>query len=206
MCFGTRILPVKSPPKKTKNKVVQKNKTIDSCVIKDALGVINYPIYIYIVWRTSWFVLGYPKLVTWLGRESGCGSKRCSVCPFLKKTQNFSDKAGKGYNIRAGSMNCNYKNLVYLVSSASTSFRLRFNNYKCQYRKHISGSTVTQASLFAHFAQTSYNGMDWEFVLIDQAENLPLVRRKESFWQYISIPFHLMGLMSVMLRWILGRF
>jgi len=47
MCFGTRILPVKSPPKKNKNKVVQKNKTIDSCVIKDALGVINYPIYIY---------------------------------------------------------------------------------------------------------------------------------------------------------------
>jgi len=129
---------------------------------------------------------------------------------------NFSDKAGKGYDIRAGSLNCNSKNVVYLakcktcgiqyVGSASTSFRLRFNNYKCHYRKHSSGSTVPQASFFAHFAQTSHNGMeDWEFVLIDQAEDLPSVRQKESFWQYTLDTFSPNGL-NELLRWILGKF
>ena len=34
-----------------------------------------------------------------------CGGKRCGVCPFIKETDSFSDKGGKGYKIRAKNLN-----------------------------------------------------------------------------------------------------
>ena len=129
------------------------------------------------------------------GGSSRCGGKRCGVCPFIKETGSFSDKAGKEYKIRTKNLNCNSKCVVYLftcktcrmqyVGSATTPFRARFNNYKCCHRKHKAGSIVTQASFHAHFEQVDHHGMeDWEVTLIDQAPDLPSVRRRESFWQY----------------------
>jgi len=115
-------------------------------------------------------------------------------------------RKGRKYFIKAGSLNCDSKNVVYLVNcktcgiqyvgSATTPFRLRFNNYKCCYRKFSAGiSAVAQASFHAHFFQEGHKGMqDWEFVLIDQACNLPAVRRKEAFWQYTLGTFRPNGL------------
>ena len=40
-----------------------------------------------------------------------------------------------------------------------------------------------------------HNGdLDWEFVLIDQAENMEELRRKESFWQHELDTFKPVGL------------
>ena len=69
---------------------------------------------------------------------------RCVVYNYIKDTNTFSDKdLTKTYTIKGGSLNCNTSNVVYLVQcktchiqyigSASTKFRLRFNNYRCCY-------------------------------------------------------------------------
>ena len=44
---------------------------------------------------------------------------------------------------------------------------------------------VPQASFHKHFCQDDHNGIsDWSITLIDQADDLPGVRSKESFWQH----------------------
>ena len=61
---------------------------------------------------------------------------------------------------------------------------MRFNDYKSKFRSHRAGGTVTQASFHEHFCQPGHTGItDWEVILIDQAENEPSLRRKESFRQ-----------------------
>jgi len=145
-----------------------------------------------------------PKVDKGEGKSSGCGGKRCGVCSYLKESNSFTDRNGKKFTIKSD-LNCDSKNVVYLVSckkcsiqyvgSASTAFRYRFNNYRCCYRKHSSGSVVPQATFHAHFAQDGHRGMeDWEFTLIDQAENLPTVRRRETFWQHKLNSFSPLGL------------
>ena len=70
------------------------------------------------------------------------------------------------------------------VGSASTKFRLRFNNYKSCHRKYNLNQSVPQESLHAHFKRTDHNGMeDWRFIFIDTASNVESLRRKEAFWQ-----------------------
>ena len=70
------------------------------------------------------------------------------------------------------------------VGSASTKFRFRFNNYKCCSRKYNSGKAVAQDCFFSHFNEGIHGMKDWEFMLIDQADNLCSLRRRESYWQY----------------------
>ena len=44
---------------------------------------------------------------------------------------------------------------------------------------------IQQASFHDHFCQEGHHGMDeWSIKIIDQAEDLPGVRLKESFWQH----------------------
>jgi len=128
------------------------------------------------------------------GKSEGCQSKRCGVCPFIANTTTFSDSnASKEYSI-ASNLNCNSKNVVYLVQcktcnkqyvgSASTKFRLRFNNYKSCFGKFSSGKTAPQMLFHSHFGQPNHNGMeDWEFTLIDQSQDLASLRKREYFWQ-----------------------
>ena len=112
-----------------------------------------------------------PKINQGSGECKGCGNKRCGVCKILKNTSTFEDKNGKQYSIRSeAELNCSSKCVVYLVTcksckiqyvgSTDPPFRLRVNNYKACYRKHISGKLVPQASFHAHFAQEDHNGMD----------------------------------------------
>ena len=102
-------------------------------------------------------------------------------------------------------LNCNSENVVYLVQcktckiqyvgSASTKFRLRFNNYKSCFRKCSSGQSAPQASFHSHFCQNDHNGMgDWAFTLIDQAQNLKSLRIREIFWQEKLQTFMPLGL------------
>ena len=140
------------------------------------------------------------------GESSNCGGKRCEVCSYICNSKTFLDKSGKKtYEIKGGKMNCNSRNVVYMVQckvckiqyvgSACTKFRMRFNNYKACFKKYSLNKSVPQASFHAHFSQTDHNGMDdWSFTLIDYAKDVESVRRKESFWQYKLNSFQQDGL------------
>ena len=59
----------------------------------------------------------------------------------------------------------------------------------------ISGNTVKEASFHAHFEDVKHHGMsDWEINLVDQAESVDDLRRRESFWQYELDTFQPNGL------------
>ena len=61
--------------------------------------------------------------------------------------------------------------------------RSRFNNYKSAHRNFIKGNTVKQ-TFHTHFKADKRGMSDWEVTLIDQAESVYDLRRRESFWQY----------------------
>ena len=130
------------------------------------------------------------------GSSGICNAKPCEVCQYIEPTKTFSNKdKSVTYSIEGNDLNCSSKMVVYLVQckscnkqyigSASTKFRLRFNNDKCCHRKYISNQEVPQQSFHPHFNCENHNGMeDWQFTLIDEASNVDSLRRKESFWQY----------------------
>ena len=135
----------------------------------------------------------------------GCGRRNCLVDTFLDTTGVFKNSKGdRTYNIRKGTLNCNSKYVVYLltcktcnkqyVGSCVTKFRTRFNNYKSQFKKYLQrktagdrdpGRDIKQAGLFEHFCGSEHSGVeDWSFTIIDQADTLSRVRKRESFWQH----------------------
>ena len=135
-----------------------------------------------------------PPLVNEGGKSGGCSGKRCNVCPFVSNTAGFEDMNGKKYDIRQPNLNCNSTNVVYLLScktcgiqyigSCTTKFRLRFNNYKSCFSRHLLKS-VPQHELHSHFDLPDHNGFsDFNFTLIDQGNNDKCVRKRERFWQY----------------------
>ena len=137
--------------------------------------------------------------------SSGCGKKRCDICPYIDETSSFQSQEGREYKIRAENLNCDSKHVVYLVTcktcgvqyvgSTCPPFRLRYNNYRSCHRRHILGKKVPQASFHAHFAQSDHHGMeDCQFTFIDHAVDLPSVRRQEVFWQYTLDSFFPKGL------------
>ena len=66
--------------------------------------------------------------------------------------------------------------------SASTKFRLHFNNYKCCHRKYNLKRSVP-VPFHEHFNKDGYFGMnDWQFTFIDRPENVESIRIKEAFW------------------------
>ena len=145
-----------------------------------------------------------PSLCKIKGESGKCLGKRCGVCAAIKTTSDFCDNKGKSYKIRAGSLNCNSSNVVYLltckvckiqyVGSCTTKFRLRFNNYKSCYDRHKVKS-VPQQQLHSHFDKVDHNGFsDFEFTLIDQGNDLNCVRKREMFWQHKLNTFYPHGL------------
>ena len=130
------------------------------------------------------------------GTSKPCNKTRCQVCKFVKSSEEFgnTDKS-QVFRIRCESLNCDSKFVVYMIQcktckkqyigSTSTPFRLRFNNYKAFYKKHLEGIMVPQETFFNHFDQFDHNSIeDWEITLIDKADNIQTLRQKESFWQY----------------------
>ena len=80
------------------------------------------------------------------------------------------------------------------VGSTKTKFRQRFNVYKSYFRsyarKHNEGSLdrgklIPQANFFSHFFEGNHNGkFEVRVKMIDGADNVFSLRRKELFWQY----------------------
>ena len=70
------------------------------------------------------------------------------------------------------------------MGSTSTSFRLRFNNYKACYRKFRLGSSVPQMEFFRHFSEEGHHGFleDISVKIIDKLTRKDRIR--ESFWQH----------------------
>ena len=146
-----------------------------------------------------------PNVLNSGGKSHGCGGKICKVCNFLKATDSFSNKSGQKKYLIKSDLNCNSTHVVYLaqckkcgiqyVGSTITKFRMRLNNYKSCHRKFNSHKFVPQSNFHAHFAQEDHQGMDdWDFVLIDQGNDVDSTRRKESFWQYTLNTIHPEGL------------
>ena len=81
------------------------------------------------------------------------------------------------------------------VGSTSTKFRLRFNNYKSCHQRYESNKKVSQELFHAHFSKEGHCGIsDWEFLLIDQTEDINILRKREMFWQYKLDTFEPNGL------------
>ena len=137
--------------------------------------------------------------------SKGCGKRRCDVCNFLENTNIFSDKNKENtYNIRSD-LNCDSNNVVYLVNckqckiqyvgSTSTKFRTRFNNYKSAHKRYLSNKKINQINFHSHYEQKGHSGIsDWMVTLIDKAEDVNSLRRKEMFWQYKLNTFAPFGL------------
>ena len=143
----------------------------------------------------------------------GCnGKSNCEVCQAITADTHFSSKVtGQTFQIRGGPFHCNSKNVVYLVqcrkcaiqyvgscgsddTDSDNRFRLRYNNYKTKFREYIrrrdngtlgKGKAVSQTAFHAHFAQSDHCGIDdMSFKIIDSADNLTELKKRESFWQY----------------------
>ena len=95
-------------------------------------------------------------------------------------------------------LECKTCSIQYVGSTGTdtgkTKFRHRFNDYKSKNKQFLTrknngtlntGKPIPQAALHAHFSQADHNGVcDFSFKIIDGANNLAEIRKKESFWQY----------------------
>ena len=75
------------------------------------------------------------------------------------------------------------------VGSTITPFLSRFNNYKSGARKvskvYPKKCNVYQEQFHRHFNYEGHNGIeDWKITIIDRAENVLELRRRESYWQH----------------------
>ena len=134
-----------------------------------------------------------------------CNKTRCQICRRIKRTNTFQSTATKRfYKIKPQHITCCSENVVYLITcktckkqyvGSSVEFRLRFNNYRCAHRNFLKGKEVKQESFHAHYEEIGHNGeSDWEFILIDQADNREDLRKRESFWQHELNTFKPIGL------------
>ena len=133
------------------------------------------------------------------------GRKSCQICVLIKEGDSFENSDEKrSFTIFSGRYNCNSENVVYLlqceccrrkyVGSTKTKFRQRFNVYKSYFRSYARrrdqgtldrGKIIPQANFFSHFFEAGHNGkFDVSIKIIDGAENVFSLGRKELFWQY----------------------
>ena len=101
-----------------------------------------------------------------------CASRRCDVCNYLIVGDRFSSHAsGTSYTINRG-LDCNSRNVVYLISykvcgfqyvgSTTTKFRVRFNNNKSRLRAHSRMSAVDKVNddlVCRHFYSHGHHGL-----------------------------------------------
>ena len=125
-----------------------------------------------------------------------CGGSRCEVCLNVTETSTFtSSVTGETYKINH-SFNCNDKCLVYLltckvckkqyVGQTVDSFRLRWNNYKCNCRKHERKEACMQQFLYDHFCCTDHSGFidDVSITFIDKTDPSDPLKR-EDYWRSV---------------------
>lgn len=127
-----------------------------------------------------------------------CASSRCDVCNYLVVGDRFSSHAtGTSYTINR-SLDCNSRNIVYLISckvcgfqyvgSTTTKFRLRFNNHKSRLRAHSRTSAVNKESddlIYKHFYSHGHHGLqDVSIQLKDKVNAKDDLLAKEGQWAY----------------------
>ena len=151
-----------------------------------------------------------PKQKISIGCRGCNGRSDCQVCGLVVCDTHFSsNNTGRKFEIRGGPYHCNSSNVVYLLEcktcgiqyvgstgkeEGDTKFRHRFNDYKSKHKKFLEhrgagtldkGKPMSQTALHSHFSQEGHNGVaDFSFKIIDGADSLNEVRKKESFWQY----------------------
>ena len=76
------------------------------------------------------------------------------------------------------------------TGSTKTKFRSRTKNYKSTQRKFVNKETVPKQALkqkcfHEHYCSDRHNGIqDWVVTLIDSADTLKELRKKELYWMY----------------------
>ena len=146
-----------------------------------------------------------PPLQKQRGFCGPCDKTRCRLCDIIVKTDSFkSFSSNKTYKIQPENLNCDSKNVVYLIScktcqkqyvGSTEEFRARFNNYKCAHRNFKKGKKTLQETFHAHFEMQDHNGeCDWEVRIIDHCDTVEELRKRESFWQYELDTFQPNGL------------
>ena len=86
------------------------------------------------------------------------------------------------------------------TGSTKTKFRSRANKYKSTQRKFMNKEAVPKQALkqkrfHEHYCSDRHNGIEgWVINLIDTAETLKELRRKELYWMYRLKPYVPYGL------------
>ena len=140
-----------------------------------------------------------------VGRSKSRGGKRppCHLCENMKDTCTFKSKHLNEVHKINKKYNCNSKMAVYLIEceicgeqytgSTKTKFRSRANNYKSTQRKFVNKEAVPKQALkqkrfHEHYCSDRHNDIqDWVITLIDSADTLKELRRKELYWMYKCI-------------------
>ena len=133
------------------------------------------------------------------------GRRNCQICPLIREGDTFANaNDSRTFKIFSGPFHCNTESVVYMlqcdccnkkyIGSTKNKFRQRFNVYKSYFRtyarEHNEGSLATgkpvpQASFFSHFFDEQHGGnFSVSIRMIDGADNVYSLRRKELFWQY----------------------
>ena len=133
------------------------------------------------------------------------GRRSCQICPLMKEGDTFQNSdSTRSFKNFSGRFDCNSDHVVYLlqcescymkyVGSTKTKFRQRFNVYKSYFRTYArkhnensldKGKPVPQASFFSHFFENGHNGnFRVGIKIIDGADDVFSLRRRELFWQY----------------------
>ena len=137
-----------------------------------------------------------------VGRSKPCGGKRppCHLCENMKDTCTFKSKHLNEVHKINKKYNCNSKMAVYLIEceicgeqytgSTKTKFRSRANNYKSTQIKFVNKEAVPKQALkqkrfHEHYCSDRHNGIqNWVIFLIDSADTLKELRKKELYWIY----------------------
>ena len=118
----------------------------------------------------------------------------------MKDTWTFKNKHVDEIHKINKKYNSNSKMTVYLIEcqicgeqytgSTKTKCRSRANNYKSTQRKFMNKETVPKQALkqkrfHEHYCSYRNNGIEnWVMTLIDSADALKELRRKEKYWMY----------------------
>ena len=135
-------------------------------------------------------------------RSKPCGGKGppYHLCENMKDTFTFKSKHLNEVHKINKKYNCNSKMAVYLIEceicgeqytgSTKKKVRFRVNNYNSTQRKFVNKEAVQKQALkqkrfHEHYCSDRYNGIqDWVITLIDGADTLKEVSRKELYWMY----------------------
>ena len=134
-----------------------------------------------------------------------CGKASCRVCDNVQNSDIFKGKHDdKIYKINHW-LTCDDKCLIYLLSCSvcgiqyigqtTGKFRFRWNNYRDNARKALSGLAHVQTHIFQHFQTDSHHGFleDCQITFIDKTDGSNPLRR-EKYWIRVLKTYSPLGL------------